>query len=141
MLLLFTEWYIIFNRNNKKAEDISIARPREVKLEYGTVYLHNFAPAVATQLTEYLHKFSANSIETSEPKEETTNETVSSSFELTGKAVGVSLNKTTNQTQVVVVGYNTDTKEAKVDSVYVADGKQDATNKFKQTSVELGFII
>lgn len=109
-----------------------MGRPREVKMEDGTVYLQDFSPEVSAAMVEYLKGFVYAAPGSVVPPKVTTT--------LTEKAIGTRISKTTNKAQFVTVLYNGETGEAKVGEVVECDGLRDSSTKFKITAGSLNFV-
>lgn len=133
----FFDW--LKRKYNKR--DVSMARPRELELEQGTVFLQGFPKEIADELSAHIKSFG-------KPQEQTTALASTSADEvkvvdkviMTDKAIGLRINKAQNKVEMVTVVYNADTKEAQVESVVPADGMKDAIIKFKMAACDLNFV-
>lgn len=135
MFLPFFTEYVLIKNIFKEGKGIHIARPREIKLEQGTVYLQDLKTEVADKLEEHIRSFFNK--ETEDAPLDATKPVVQ---ELNEKSIGIRVSPVTKKAQVVTIVYNGETGEAKVSTIVDADGLRDATNKFKMTAADLNFV-
>jgi hypothetical protein len=141
VLLLFTEYFIILKKLQGK-KGISTARPRQIDLEHGVVYLQNFPTDVANALQAHIEAFK---YEATAPKTvTTTTESIAPTQQHPNKAVGVRTYrdpiKDLMYSQIVTVGFDVEANKADIIKVEQVNEPRELDLKFKMTCFDLGFI-
>lgn len=139
LLTLIWKWISIYIQ-----KEINMARPREIKLEHGTVYLNGFSAEMANDLSDHIKAFVFQPVlEGTHEVPELPELVLTTTTEVkpcSEKAIGTRVSKLSGKAQFVTVLYNGETKEAYVSEVNDCDGLRDASTRFKIAAGTIGFV-